>query len=39
MDPEYPGWNVNNPESGDDTTWGYIYPVSMNFNFGINITF
>jgi TonB-linked SusC/RagA family outer membrane protein len=39
MDPEYPGWNVSNPESGDDTTWGYIYPVSMNFNFGVNITF
>lgn len=39
MDPEYPGWNVNNPESGDDTTWGYIYPISMNFNFGVNVTF
>ena len=39
MDPEYPGWNVTNPESSDDTTWGYIYPISMNFNFGVNITF
>ncbi|MDH6304861.1 TonB-linked SusC/RagA family outer membrane protein [Parabacteroides sp. PF5-5] len=39
MDPEYPGWNVENPASGDDTTWGYIYPVSMNFNFGVNVTF
>lgn len=39
MDPEYPGWNVENPASGDDTTWGYIYPISMNFNFGVNVTF
>ena len=39
MDPEYPGWNVRNAESGDDTTWGYIYPISMNFNFGVNVTF
>jgi TonB-linked SusC/RagA family outer membrane protein len=39
MDPEYPGTNVNDPAHGDDTTWGYIYPVSMNFNFGVNITF
>ena len=39
MDPEYPGWNVRDPERGDDTTWGYIYPITMNFNFGLNITF
>ncbi|MDL2282578.1 TonB-dependent receptor [Parabacteroides sp. OttesenSCG-928-G06] len=39
MDPEYPGWNVKNAASGDDTTWGYAYPVTMNFNFGVNITF
>lgn len=39
MDPEYPGWNVRDIQTGDDATWGYIYPITMNFNFGVNVTF
>lgn len=39
MDPEYPGWDVDNPETGSDTNWGYVYPTSQNFNIGLNLTF
>jgi TonB-linked SusC/RagA family outer membrane protein len=39
MDPEYPGLDVRNAESGNDATWGFIYPITMNFNFGVNVTF
>lgn len=39
MDPEYPGWNVDDPEYGDDTNWGYVYPTTQNYNMGISVTF
>ena len=39
MDPEYPGWDVDNPETGSDTYWGYVYPTSQNFNIGLNLPF
>ena len=41
IDPENPGitnldWGSG---AGDDTTWGYIYPITRNYNVGINVTF
>ncbi|MET7001391.1 SusC/RagA family TonB-linked outer membrane protein [Chitinophaga defluvii] len=41
IDPENPGiTNLNwGNGQGDDTTWGYIYPVTRNYNLGLSITF
>lgn len=41
IDPENPGiTNLNwGNGQGDDTTWGYIYPMTRNYNIGISITF